>query len=134
MQSRDVWIWTASVLLYIYAVGYIGELHGWGLVALAYGIRTYKNLFCGHFGQIILYEICTNENFPLYSNWGYLMMSWWPALHVHVSWSFNLILQLLYWKCVCVHTFSMHTHAHIHMHILSLYTEIHNNIYLCTQL
>ena len=29
----------------------IGELHGRGLVALE--IKTYDNLFCGHFGQIL---------------------------------------------------------------------------------
>ena len=35
------------------------ELHGRGLVALAYKIK-HENLFCGLFGQI-------HENFPLYS-------------------------------------------------------------------
>ena len=49
----------------------VDELCGRGLAALAYEIKTYDNLFCELFGQI--YEICTNENFPLYGSTNFFL-------------------------------------------------------------
>ena len=43
-----------------------GELHGCGLVALAYEIKTYKYLFCGVLAGYT--KIYTNVNFPLYGS------------------------------------------------------------------
>ena len=44
-------------------------LHGCGLVALSYEMKTYENLFCGLFGQI--YENLHSKNLQLYGMYTY---------------------------------------------------------------
>ena len=45
----------------------VDVLHGHCLAAL---LKMHKNLFCELFGQIYMYEICSNDNFLLYVYYG----------------------------------------------------------------